>query len=53
MIKMLDYQEKVFKFIMLLVYKEVCAKGKDVEKVIHNYLNRLKPLYESIIKPTE
>ncbi|CAD8054282.1 unnamed protein product [Paramecium primaurelia] len=35
------------------IYKEVCAKGKDVEKVIHNYLNRLKPLYESIIKPTE
>ncbi|CAD8134673.1 unnamed protein product [Paramecium octaurelia] len=35
------------------IYKEVCAKGKDVEKVIHNYLNRLKPLFDSIIKPTE
>ncbi|CAD8159398.1 unnamed protein product [Paramecium octaurelia] len=35
------------------IYKEVCSKGKDVEKVIYNYLNRLKPLYDSIIKPTE
>ncbi|CAD8051498.1 unnamed protein product [Paramecium sonneborni] len=35
------------------IYKEVYTKHKDVEKVIHNYLNRLKPLYESIIKPTE
>lgn len=40
-----------YMFYIIIVFKDVCIKKKDVGDVIEKYLSILKPLYQKFVLP--